>query len=90
MKSHRNVKDTFVEGYQRNIGKYCATYGAYKKELREMGLIEIGYEEMKAQPEDENFKDYWDDEMLKEIYEDGVSFDGELIKGLQSGKIGME
>ena len=90
MKSNKNVKDTFVAGFQRNIGKYCATYSEYKKELRKMGLIELGYEEMKHQPEDENFKDYWDDEILKEIYEDGITLDGELIKGLQSGAIGLD
>lgn len=90
MKSNKQVKDSFVSGFQRNIGKVCHTYGDYKRELRNMGLIELGYEEMKEQPEDENFSDYWDDEMLKEIYEDGVSLDGELVKGLQSGSIGLE
>lgn len=90
MKSNKQVKDSFQPGYQRNIGKYCANYTQYKQELKKMGLIEIGYEEMKTQPDDENFKDYWDDEILKEIYEDGISLDGELIKGLQSGAIGLE
>lgn len=90
MKSNKSVKDSFIAGYQRNIGKYCSTYTQYKTELRKMGLIEIGYDEIKTQPEDENFKDYWDDEMLKEIYEDGISLDGELIRGLQNGSINME
>ena len=90
MKSNKAVKDSFVAGYQRNIGKYCANYTQYKQELKKMGLIEIGYEDIEKEPEEENFAGYWDDEILKEIYEDGITLDGELVKGLRSGKIGLE
>jgi ssDNA-binding Zn-finger/Zn-ribbon topoisomerase 1 len=91
MKSNKSAKDGFVAGFQKNIGKVCNTYTQYKKELKDMGLIELGYEELKTEPEDENFKDYWDDEVLKEIYdEDNINFDGELIRGLQNGSIGLE
>lgn len=90
MKSNKAVKDTFQAGYQRNIGKYCRTYQEYKTELKKMGLIEIGYEDIDVDPASEDFTDYWDDEMLKEIYQDGISLDGELIKGLKNGSIKIE
>lgn len=91
MKSNKAVKDGFVAGYQRNIGKVCNTYSAYKKALRDMGLVEIGYDEIKDDPADEDFSGYWTDDILQEVYEeDNITLDGELIKGLQSGSIKLE
>lgn len=91
IKSNKMVQDGFVAGFQRSIGKVCNTYGDYKKELKKMGLVEIGYDEIKEDPADEDFSGYWTDDILKEVYEeDDISLDGELIKGLQNGSIGLE
>jgi hypothetical protein len=87
IKSNKSVRDGFTAGFQRNIGKVCSTYSEYKKELKAMGLIELGYEDLKEQPDSEDFSDYWTDDILKEVYEDGITLDGELINGLQTGEI---
>jgi len=44
MKSKQVADDGFKAGFQRNIMKYCNTYAEYKAHLKNMGLIEIGYE----------------------------------------------
>jgi len=49
------VKDGFQPGFQRNIMKYCSTYTEYKQHLKEMGLIEIGYEELPEKKEGQPF-----------------------------------
>jgi len=88
IKSNKAVKDGFKPGYQRNIKKVCDTYGAYKQALKDMGLVEIGYDEINVEPESEDFSGYWTDDVLRELYtEDGVSLDGQLVKGLQSGEL---
>lgn len=88
MKSNKMVKDGFVAGFQRNIGKVCNSYGAYKRMLKEMNLIEIGYDEIKEDPASEDFTDYWTNDILKEVYEeDGINLDGQLVNALQSGEI---
>ena len=51
--SNRTVKDGFKAGFQRNIMKYCATYEEYKAHLKNMGLIEIGYEKTEDDPHGE-------------------------------------
>jgi len=73
MRSKKLVKDGFQPGFQRNIMKHCSTYSEYKAQLRQMGLIELGYEDLpKAK---ENRIQYWDDEFLKKVYnEHGVKF----------------
>lgn len=54
-RSNQTVKDGFKPGFQRNIMKHCSTYTEYKKHLKEMGLIEIGYEELPERNEGEPF-----------------------------------
>ena len=90
MKSNAVVKDGFQAGYQRNIGKWCDSYSEYKRTIKAMGLIELGYEDLPEEKEDESFRDYWTADILKEVYdEQGINLDGELVKGLQSGEIGL-
>ena len=89
IKSNKAAKDSFAPGFQRNIRKHCSTYSQYKQELKNMGLIEIGYEELPPEDEDTGFQDYWTEDILRDIYDDGISLDGELVKGLQSGKVTM-
>ena len=55
MRSNKPVKDGFKPGFQRNIMKHCATYAEYKAHLKNMGIIEIGYEEIPERQENEPF-----------------------------------
>jgi hypothetical protein len=73
MKSNRQIQDGFKPGFQRNIRKHCETYSEYKAHLRNMGLIEVGYEDL---PEHKDTKtQYWTDEVLKKVYnEHGLKF----------------
>jgi hypothetical protein len=85
MKSGWHVKDGFKPGFQRNIMKYCNTYEEYKQHIKDMGLIEIGYEEI-PEPEDESKRvTYWDDELLKKIYDRGIKIDGNEAEYLKAG-----
>ena len=79
IKSNKVVKDSFKPGWQPNIRKYCSTYGQYKAELKELGLIEIGHEELK---EHNGKVEYWTDEMLKKLYDKGIEINPELAKDL--------
>ena len=70
MRSMKTVKDGFKPGFQRNIGKFAHSYGAYKKELRAMGLVEVGYEEMEAQEDGKT--NYWTPELITKLNNDGA------------------
>lgn len=76
-RSLKSVKDNFQPGWQPNIRKNCWTYGQYKEELKQRGLIEIGNEDL---PEYEGKPQFWSDETIKALYDQGIKLDEELIK----------
>jgi hypothetical protein len=83
IKSNKRAKDSFKPGFQRNIRKYCSTYSEYKQYLKNNGLVEIGYDEIK---EDENGRfNYWDDQMLKKVY-DMAQLSGRELEALKNGE----
>lgn len=82
IKSNKRVKDSFRPGYQRNIREYCSTYSEYKQKLKEKGLIEIGYDEIKE--DDSGHMNYWDDKMLKKVY-DLTQLSGQEAEALKNG-----
>lgn len=85
MRSMQTVKDGFIPGFQRNIRKVCHTYSQYKEELKKMGLIELGYEDL---PESEDGKtNYWTDDVLKNVVDSGVYLSGREAQALKEGKI---
>ena len=87
MLSNRDVKNTFVPGYQKSINVWCDSYSQYKKELKKRGLIEIGYEDL---PEKEDNSSYrWDDESIKKMVQNGSldALDGQLISDMKEGKL---
>ncbi len=43
-KNKRMIKDGFEPGVQDNINEYCGSYGEYARRIKELGLVEIGYE----------------------------------------------
>lgn len=64
--SSMSANDGFVPGFQRSIGKHCDTYAEYKAHLKRMGLVEVGYNDIK---EKEVKKEYLTDEFIKTINE---------------------
>lgn len=84
IRSNVMVKDSFVPGFQRNIRKHCATYAEYKQHLKNMGLIEIGYEDL---PETEDKTKYWTPELLKKLYDMGLGFGDCELDAIEAGKI---
>lgn len=85
MKSNKTVDDGFKPGFQRNIRKHCSTYAEYKAHLKNMGLIEIGYDDLP--PQKETLTNYFDDDMMRKLYSRyGISLDSRKVDHLQ-GKI---
>lgn len=85
IKSNKVVEDGFQPGYQRNIGKHCATYSEYKAHLKNMGLIEIGHEEL---PQGEDYQtQYWTDDILKKVYQHGIKISGNEAEALKKGLV---
>lgn len=86
MRSLRVAKDSFVPGFQRNIMMHFDDYGAYKKELKRRGLIEIGYEDL--EDIEETRTKYWDDNLLKKINNQyGLQLSGREADALKDGLI---
>lgn len=83
IKSNKVAKDNFEPGYQRNIGKYCATKAEYKAHLKRMGLVEIGNESLpEPSYKEENI---WTDEFLRKLNNQyGVRLQGREIEYLKS------
>lgn len=80
VRSNKVVKDGFQPGFQRNIRKYCSTYAEYKAHLKEMGLIEIGYEEIPEKKEGEPFFNEKVRKLLGEKY--GIELQDDEVKEL--------
>lgn len=80
MRSKRQIDDTFKPGFQPGIGKYAWSKKEYDKMLKDMGLIELGYEDM---PEHKEGKvKYWTDDMIKRAYDLMGGLEGNEIKRL--------
>lgn len=89
--SNRKINDKLqFPSFQRNIGEYCHSEADYKRKLKEKGLIELGFEDFPEREEEAIGKRYWTDDVIKELAEEGITFDGELIKAMQSGKLDLD
>jgi hypothetical protein len=85
IKSNRMAKHSFVPGFQRNIGKFCKTFSEYKQKIKEMGLVEICFEDI---PEDDGPKvNYWSEEMIKKVVANGVELSGREVEAMKNGKM---
>ena len=85
MKSNKSVDDTFKAGFQRNIRKYCETETEYKAHLKQMGLIEIGYEKLPYN-ESAGSIDYWSEDNLKYLYDNLDLSENELMSLVKEDK----
>jgi len=86
IKSNKAAQDGFKPGFQKNIRRYAGTYSEYKKILKEMGLIEIGHEEI-PEPEEGKPMNYWTPDIVKKVVQSGVELSGNEIKALEAGKL---
>lgn len=86
IKSKKSADDRFKPGWQKNIGKYCATEKEYKQLLKDMKLVEIGYEEL-PEPEEDGTQKYWTDDIIKKIHDTVGGLDGELVRAMKKGEI---
>lgn len=85
IKTNQMIKDGFTPGWQSNIRKHCNSYSEYKAELKKMGLIEIGYDELPDQ-EDSKTK-YWTPDLLKKLHDMGIGFSGNELDAIEKGKL---
>jgi len=79
------IRDGFRSGYNVGLGCVVNDYGHYKRILKERGLEEGGKEHVMQQP-DKNIS-YFDDKMIKEINDMGVTIDGNEAEALKKGEI---
>ena len=77
-------KDGFVPGWQENIRMYITCPHQYKRALKDLGLVEVGY--------DVEFKDttkvsnpFENEELIKEAVKSGIYLSGREIEALKSG-----
>jgi len=85
-KYKRMKKDGFEPGMQDNINEYCGSRGEYDRRIRELGLVEIGYD---AVPQDSTTTtDYTANlEFALHAREIGVSLTDNEIEGLVDGSM---
>lgn len=86
--SNKKVKDKLTfPSFQRHIGEFCKSEAHYKQLLKEKGIIEIGFENFPEQEQELATKRYFTDDIIKELAEEGITFDGQLVKALQDGSL---
>jgi len=86
MRSRQMAKDNeFTPGYQRNIGKFCATKSEYQGQIKKMGLIELWYEQLpdSAFDGDNSAPNYWNDETLSKVRAHGIEISDLEAEGLK-------
>ena len=86
VKSQAKLCDSFKPGFQRNIMKYCANYSEYKAHLKNMGLVEMGYEDFKDEDIKEEYK-VWDDDLIKYMVDRGLEISDREAVALKENKL---
>ena len=77
-------KDGFVPGWQENIRMYITCPHQYRRALKDLGLVEVGYEvEFKDSTKTSN--PFANEEMIKEAVKSGIYLSGREIDALKSG-----
>ena len=84
-KSNQNIKDGFQPGWQKNIAKYCGTYAEYKAQLKLMGLVETGFEDVKIEG---HKTQYFDPKMVEKLVREcHLDLSGREIEAIENGKM---
>lgn len=84
-KNKRMIKDGFEPGFQDNINEYCGSKGEYDRRIRELGLVEIGYE-TKDLTESTTTGIKYGDEFIEHAKEIGVDLTGNEIEAIKTGE----
>lgn len=80
----RRRKDGFIPGFQENTGRYAGGREEYNKQLKEMGLVEIGYDYVPQESVGEhNFCQT--DEFIETCLENGIELSGNEQEAIRSG-----
>lgn len=81
----RRKKDGFEPGFQENTGRYAGGRMEYEKQLKEMGLVEIGYDYVPQESKGEhNFCQ--SDEFVQTCLESGIELSGNEVDAIKSGE----
>lgn len=84
-KNIRRKKDGFEPGYQANTGRYAGGRLEYEKQLKEMGLVEVGYDYVPQESIGEhNF--CHTEEFIQTCVENGVELSGQEQEAIKSGE----
>lgn len=86
LKSKRMIKDGFEPGYQDNINEYVGSKGEYDRRLRELGLIEIGYETAHIKETTEVGGAMKSEGFIEAALELGIDLNEQEIDAMKSGE----
>lgn len=80
----RRKKDGFEPGFQPNTNRYAGGRLEYEKQLKEMGLVEIGYDYV-PQASEGGVNPCHSEEFVKACIETGVELSGQEAEAIKSG-----
>ena len=84
-KNKRRKKDGFEPGYQENTGLYAGGRLEYERQLKELGLVEVGYDYVPQESVGEhNFCQT--DEFIHACLEEGIELSGNEQEAIKSGE----
>jgi hypothetical protein len=81
----KRSKDGFVPGWQENIRMYITCPHQYRRALKDLGLVEIGYDYIPQQTETK-FNPFANGEMVREAIKSGIDLSGREIDAIESGE----
>ena len=84
-RSRRTIKDAFEPGYQQNINEHITCPGEYKRRLKELGLVERGYD-FKPIDETKLGGHINNDKFIQYAKEIGVDLSGEEMEAIKTGE----
>ncbi len=86
LKSKRMIKDGFEPGMQDNINEYCGSKGEYDRRLKELGLIELGYDTSHIKETTEVGGAMSGDGFIEAALELGIDLNDQEIDAMKSGE----
>lgn len=85
LRNKRRKKDGFEPGIQPNTGKYAGGRLEYEKQLKEMGLVEIGYDYVPTESVVDS-NPCANEDFVKSCLEENVELSGNEIEAIKSGE----
>lgn len=84
-KNVRRRKDGFAPGFQENTGRYAGGRLEYEKQLKEMGLVEIGYDYI-PQETNAEYNPCANEGFIESCLEAGIELSGNEAEAIKSGE----